>query len=115
MADHVGVAEVAGWAAGLEEVHERIASRFSRIAAVPGLFEHSVIAGCAPRTPVPAARRSSGLRGKHRGPLGHLDSARPTGGRLVRQHRRLPESLAAEEISEFLADLMTFRDPRSCC
>ncbi len=30
MADHVGVAEVAGWAAGLEEVHERIASRFSR-------------------------------------------------------------------------------------
>jgi len=30
VADHVGVAEVAGWAAGLEEVHERIASRFSR-------------------------------------------------------------------------------------
>ncbi len=30
MADHVGVAEVAGWAAGLEEVHARIASRFSR-------------------------------------------------------------------------------------
>jgi len=30
VADHVGAAEVAGWAAGLEEVHERIASRFSR-------------------------------------------------------------------------------------
>jgi len=30
VADHVGVAEVAGWAAGLDEVHARIASRFSR-------------------------------------------------------------------------------------
>ena len=30
MADHVGVAEVAVWAAGLDEVHARIASRFSR-------------------------------------------------------------------------------------
>jgi len=30
VADHVGVAEVAGWAAGLEKVHERIPSRFSR-------------------------------------------------------------------------------------
>jgi len=30
VADHVGVAEVESWAAGLEEVHERIASRFSR-------------------------------------------------------------------------------------
>lgn len=56
------------------------------------------------------ARGSSGLRAKHRGPLGHLDSGRPAGGRLARQPRRLPESLAAEEISEFLADLLTFRD-----
>ena len=30
MADHVGVAEVAVWAAGLDQVHARIASRFSR-------------------------------------------------------------------------------------
>lgn len=30
MADHVGVAEVAVWAAGLDEVHARIAPRFSR-------------------------------------------------------------------------------------
>jgi len=30
VADHVGVAEVAAWAAGLDEVHARIASRFSR-------------------------------------------------------------------------------------
>ena len=30
MADHVGVAEVAAWAAGVDEVHARIASRFSR-------------------------------------------------------------------------------------
>ena len=30
VADHVGVAEVASWAAGLDEVHARIASRFFR-------------------------------------------------------------------------------------
>ena len=30
MADHVGVAEVAVWAAGLDQVHARIAPRFSR-------------------------------------------------------------------------------------
>ena len=30
VADHVGVAEVAAWAAGLDEVHARIAPRFSR-------------------------------------------------------------------------------------
>ena len=30
VADHVGVSEVATWAAGLDEVHERIALRFSR-------------------------------------------------------------------------------------
>lgn len=81
-----------------------------RIAAVRGLFEHAVISGLRTQNPVPAARRSSGLRAKHRGPLGHLESTHPAGGRLVREPRRLPESLAAEEISEFLADLLTFRD-----
>lgn len=33
-----------------------------------------------------------------------------TGGRLVREPRRLPESLDAEEVATFLADLDTHRD-----
>ena len=61
--------------------------------------------------PVPAGRRSSGLRAKRRGLLGHIGPGRAgTGGRLVREPRRLPESVSAEEISDFLADLRTYRD-----
>lgn len=62
-----------------------------RIAAVRGLFEYSVIAGVRTDNPVPAARRATGLRPKARGMLGHIGPRRsPTGGRLVREPRRLP-------------------------
>lgn len=82
-----------------------------RVAAVRGLFEYAVISGLRADNPVPAARRSSGLRAKRRGVLGHIGPGRPSGGgRLVRQPRRLPESLDREEISGFLADLGTYRD-----
>lgn len=82
-----------------------------RIAAVRGLFEYAVIAGVRSDDPVPAARRATGLRPKARGMLGHLGPRRPpTGGRLVRQPRRLPESLAAAEVAAFVADLDTHRD-----
>ena len=82
-----------------------------RIAAVRGLFEFAVISGLRVDNPVPAARRSSGLRAKRRGVLGHVGPGRPSaGGRLVRQPRRLPESLDREEIGGFLADLGTYRD-----
>lgn len=82
-----------------------------RIAAVRGLFEYAVIAGVRNDNPVPAARRSTGLRPKARGMLGHIAPRRPpTGGRLVRQPRRLPESLDALEVAAFLADLGTHRD-----
>jgi integrase/recombinase XerC len=48
---------------------------------------------------------------KRRGLLGHAASGRSgAGGRLVRQPRRLPESLDREEIGAFLADLGTYRD-----
>ena len=59
-----------------------------RIAAVRGLFEFAVTSGCGPDNPVPAARRSSGLRVKQRGLLGHVGTSRPRGGRFVRQARR---------------------------
>ncbi|MGH9120320.1 MAG: tyrosine-type recombinase/integrase [Acidimicrobiales bacterium] len=82
-----------------------------RIAAVRGVFEYAVIAGVRADNPVPAARRSTGLRPKARGFLGHIGPRRaPTGGRLVRQPRRLPESLEPDEVAVFLADLRTHRD-----
>lgn len=82
-----------------------------RVAAVRGLFEYAVRTGARVDNPVPAGRRSSGLRAKRRGLLGHIGPGRAgTGGRLVRETRRLPESVSAEEISDFLADLRTYRD-----
>jgi integrase/recombinase XerC len=81
-----------------------------RIASVRGLFEHMVTEGTRDDNPVPVARRSSGLR-TPRGLLGHVSSGRPrTGGRLVRQPQRLPESLDTSDVSVFLADLETHRD-----
>ncbi len=82
-----------------------------RIAAVRGLFEYAVIAGVRADNPVPAARRATGLRPKARGMLGHIGPRRaPTGGRLVRQPRRLPESLEPAEVTAFIADLDRHRD-----
>lgn len=82
-----------------------------RVAAVRGLFEYAVITGARADNPVPPGRRSTGLRARHRGLLGHLDSRRArSDGRLVRQDRRLPESLDAEDVAAFLSDLETRRD-----
>ena len=81
-----------------------------RVAALRGLCEYAVLAGVRPDNPVPAARRSSGARVR-RGLLGHLGPGRPSGaGRLVRDPRRLPESLDAVEVAAFVADLETARD-----
>ena len=82
-----------------------------RIAAVRGLFEYALITGVREDNPVPAARRATGLRPKARGMLGHIGPRKqPTGGRLVRQPHRLPESLEAAEVAAFIADLETHRD-----
>jgi integrase/recombinase XerC len=84
-----------------------------RVAAVRGLFEYAVIVGLRDNNPVPAPRRASGLRGRRRqGLLGHVKPrrARAGSGRLVRQPRRLPESLDPEDVAAFLADLNTRRD-----
>ena len=82
-----------------------------RIAAVRGLFEYMVMSGELDDNPVPAARRSSGLRASRRGLLGHLGPGRPRGGgQLVRQPRKLPESLDPGDVTAFVADLETHRD-----
>ena len=83
-----------------------------RIAAVRGLFEYAVVAGVCAQNPVPAARRSTGVRAQRRGLLGHLGPGRSGrgAGRLVRAPKRLPEALEAREVAEFVADLSTARD-----
>jgi integrase/recombinase XerC len=83
-----------------------------RIAAVRGLFEYAVMAGSCERNPVPAARRSTGVRVQQRGILGHLGPGRRgrSAGRLVRAPKRLPESLQARDVAVFVADLQTARD-----
>lgn len=82
-----------------------------RIAAVRGLCEYAVLAGMPADNPVPAARRSTGVRATRRGLLGHLGPGRRSGGgRLVRTPRRLPDSLDPAEVAAFIADLATTRD-----
>ncbi len=82
-----------------------------RIAAVRGLFEFLVMRQTVTASPVPSPRRSSGLRPVPRGLLGHLgEGRRHTGGRLVRQDNRLPESLPPADVDVFLSDLRTHRD-----
>lgn len=81
-----------------------------RISAVRGLFEYLVTTGARSDNPVPAARRASGVRGGHRGLLGHVASRPRSGGRLVREPQRLPECVTTEDVTAFLADLDTHRD-----
>lgn len=82
-----------------------------RVAAVRAMFDYAVLAGARADNPVPSARRSSGLRAKRRGLLGHISAGRVrTGGRLVREARRLPEALASDEVEAFVTDLDTHRD-----
>jgi len=81
-----------------------------RIAAIRGMFEYAVTTGARVGNPVPAARRASGLRVR-RGLLGHLPARHDRGGgRLVREPRRLPDSLPLTDVEAFLADLGSCRD-----
>jgi integrase/recombinase XerC len=82
-----------------------------RVAAVRAFFEYLVMTGARAGNPVPSPRRGQGIRPAARGLLGHLGPGRPRGGgRLVRQPRRLPESLAASDVDAFVASLRTHRD-----
>jgi len=82
-----------------------------RVAAVRAFFEYLVMTGARTDNPVPSPRRGQGLRPAARGLLGHLGPGRPRGGgRLVRQPRRLPESLPASQVDAFVSSLRTHRD-----
>jgi integrase/recombinase XerC len=104
-------AVAAGTVVRLAERKPAAATMNRRIAAVRGLFEYAVIAGLRSDSPVPAGRRSSGLRAPRQGMLGHLGPGRSRGGgRLVRQPVRLPESLEPNDVAAFVADLGSHRD-----
>ncbi|WP_395696464.1 tyrosine-type recombinase/integrase [Nocardioides sp.] len=82
-----------------------------RVAAARAFFEFLVMTGARESNPVPAPRRGQGLRPTSRGLLGHLGPGRARGGgRLVREPRRLPESLDLTDVQAFLAGLRTHRD-----
>ena len=82
-----------------------------RVAAVRAFFEFMVMSGIRESNPVPAPRRGQGLRPTARGMLGHLGPGRARGGgRLVREERRLPESLDLTDVQAFLSGLRTYRD-----
>jgi len=82
-----------------------------RVAAVRAFFEFLVMIGVCVANPVPAPRRGQGLRPTSRGLLGHLGPGRARGGgRLVREQRRLPESLDLADVQAFLSGLRTHRD-----
>lgn len=82
-----------------------------RVAAVRAFFEFLVMSQIREANPVPAPRRGQGLRRNARGMLGHLGPGRARGGgRLVREQRRLPESLDLADVQAFLAGLRTHRD-----
>ena len=82
-----------------------------RVAAARGLFEYAVMCGVVDQNPVPAPRRSSGLRVRRSGLLGHVAGRRAGApARLVREDRPLPETVEAADVEAFLADLNTHRD-----
>lgn len=82
-----------------------------RVAAVRSFFEFLLISQKVTVNPVPAPRRGQGLRPSARGLLGHLGPGRARGGgRLVREPRRLPESLEVADVQAFLTGLGTHRD-----
>ncbi len=82
-----------------------------RVAALRAFFAYQVLAGAQISSPVPSPRRGTGLRPKARGALGHLGAGRTRGGgRLVREVRRLPESLDPIDVATFVGDLATHRD-----
>lgn len=82
-----------------------------RVAAARSFFEFLLISQKVIANPVPAPRRGQGLRPTARGLLGHLGPGRARGGgRLIREQRRLPESLEVADVQAFLTSLGTHRD-----
>ena len=82
-----------------------------RMAAISGMFEFRAMRDPDTPSPVPkgAARRQAGRAGRG-GLLGHLAAPRPASKLRVRQPRRLPEGLDAEQATGLLGSFRSWRD-----
>jgi site-specific recombinase XerD len=82
-----------------------------RMAAISGLFEFRAMRAPDMPTPVPkgAARRRAG-RAERGGLLGHLAAPRPVSKLRVRQPRRLPRGLDADQATALLDSFRSWRD-----
>jgi integrase/recombinase XerC len=82
-----------------------------RMAAISGMFEFRAMRDPGEPSPVPkgSARRQAG-RAERGGLLGHLAAPRPGPRLRVRQPRRLPEGLDAEQAAALLNSFRSWRD-----
>ena len=82
-----------------------------RMAAISGLFEFRAMRDPEMPSPVPkgAARRQAG-RAERAGLLGHLAAPRPASRLRVRQPRRLPKGLDADQATALLGSFRSWRD-----
>jgi site-specific recombinase XerD len=82
-----------------------------RMAAISGMFEFRAMRDPGKPSPVPrgAARRQVG-RAERGGLLGHLAAPRPTSKLRVRQPRKLPKGLDAEQATALLDSFRSWRD-----
>ncbi|MGB6580641.1 MAG: tyrosine-type recombinase/integrase, partial [Streptosporangiaceae bacterium] len=82
-----------------------------RMAAISGMFEFRAMRDPDKPSPVPkgAARRQAG-RSERSGLLGHLAAPRPASKLRVRQPRRLPKGLDAEQATALLDSFRSWRD-----
>ena len=82
-----------------------------RMAAISGMFEFRAMRDPDTPSPVPkgAARRQAG-RAERGGLLGHLAAPRPASKLRVRQPRRLPKGLDADQATALLDSFRSWRD-----
>jgi site-specific recombinase XerD len=82
-----------------------------RMAAISGMFEFRAMRDPGLPSPVPkgAARRQAG-RAERGGMLGHLAAPRPASKLRVRQPRKLPKGLDAEQATALLDSFRSWRD-----
>jgi site-specific recombinase XerD len=82
-----------------------------RLVAIAGLFEYRAM-GCPEAVnPVPrGSERRRVTRAERGGLLGHLARPKPSSRLRVREPKRLPRGLAAEEVKTLLESFRSFRD-----
>jgi site-specific recombinase XerD len=82
-----------------------------RLVAIAGLFEYRAMRDPDAVNPVPrGSERRRVTRAERGGLLGHLARPKPSSRLRVREPKRLPRGLAAEEVKTLLESFRSFRD-----